>query len=777
MASSQVSRMVGGSPKRKEDPRLVIGEGEYTDDIQLRGMAYMAVLRNPHGHARIRRIDTSRVQEQPGVLAVLTGDETNARCKQEFPLFGVLDGMRVKSRWPMSSDVARYVGEPVAAVAATSREAARDALELVQVDWEPLPSVVDIEKAVQAGSPLVHEDLGTNVCVESSRVCGDPDRAFREASGVVSLRLEQPRMVPNAMETRAVVASYERGSGNLTLWISSQGAHRERDALAEVLDFPENKMKVIAPDVGGGFGAKIDLYPETIIATLLSMQLAQPVKWIQDRQEDFISTSHGRGEVQYVEAAYQSDGTLTGLRIRYYTDLGAYCNGGSHNVVQNLGTSGPQGTYRVSDIGWTSYGVYTNKVPIGPYRGYGQHATAYFVERVMDLIARELSMDPADVRRKNFIPKEAFPYRSPTGQEYDSGDYEAALDRALETADYDNLREEQVRLRGGPILMGIGIATCVDASGFGPTRGISARPGYESAIVRMDPAGKATVLTGSSPHGEGMETTFAQIVADELELPFEDIEVLHGDTAITPYGLGTRASRSLVVGGTAAIMASRKVKEKATQVAAALLQIDASYVSLEGGRFFAEDIPDRYVSWADVARAAYEARNLPLDMERGLEATAFWEPPAYTFPFSANVATVLVDKDTGEVKLTSYVSVDDCGTPVNPMIVDGQVHGGLAQGIGMALLEEAVWSETGQLVSGSFMDYAMPFAEELPMFILDRTVTPSPNNPLGAKGMGESPTVAAVPAIVNAVADALNHLGVTHVDIPLKSEKVWRSLR
>ena len=464
----------------------------------------------------------------------------------------------------------------MAAVAATSREAARDALELVQVDWEPLPSVVDIEKAVQAGSPLVHEDLGTNVCVESSRVCGDPDRAFREASGVVSLRLEQPRMVPNAMETRAVVASYERGSGNLTLWISSQGAHRERDALAEVLDFPENKMRVIAPDVGGGFGAKIDLYPETIIATLLSMQLAQPVKWIQDRQEDFISTSHGRGEVQYVEAAYQSDGTLTGLRIRYYTDLGAYCNGGSHNVVQNLGTSGPQGTYRVSDIGWTSYGVYTNKVPIGPYRGYGQHATAYFVERVMDLIARELSMDPADVRRKNFIPKEAFPYRSPTGQEYDSGDYEAALDRALEIADYDNLREEQVRLRGGPILMGIGIATCVDASGFGPTRGISARPGYESAIVRMDPAGKATVLTGSSPHGEGMETTFAQIVADELELPFEDIEVLHGDTAITPYGLGTRASRSLVVGGTAAIMASRKVKEKATQVAAALLQIDAS---------------------------------------------------------------------------------------------------------------------------------------------------------------------------------------------------------
>ena len=756
MATGQVSRMVGASLKRKEDPRLVIGEGEYTDDIQLRGTAYLAVLRSPHGHARIRKINTSIVQEQPGVLAVLTGDETNGRCKRQFPLFGVLEGMRVRSRWPMAADVARYVGEPVAVVVATSREAARDALELVQVDWEPLSPTVDVEKAVQPDSPLVHEDLGTNLCVESSRVCGDPDQAFREADGVVSLRLEQPRMVPNPMEARAVVASYERGSGNLTVWVSTQSPHMERDALAHVLDLPENKIRVIAPDVGGGFGCKVDLYPETIITALLSMQLSRPVKWIEDRQEDFVSTSHGRGEVQYVEAAYQRDGTLTGLRIRYYTDLGAYCNGGSHNVVQVLGTSGPQGAYRVRDIAWTSYGVYTNKVPVGPYRGYGQHATAYFIERMMDLIARELSMDPAEVRRNNFLPREAFPYPTPTGREY------------------DKLRKEQVRLRGQGILMGIGIATTVDASGFGPARGVSARPGYESAIVRLGPTGKVTVLTGSSPHGQGMETTFAQIVADELDIPFEDIEVLHGDTAITPYGAGTRASRSLVVGGTAAIVASRRVKEKATQVAAALLRTEVRHVALKGGRFSAEDILDRYVTWADVSRAAYEGLNL--DLERGLEATAFWEPPAYTFPFSANVATVQIDRDTGEVKLTKYVSVDDCGTPVNPLIVDGQIHGGLAQGIGMALLEEAVWSETGQLVTGSFMDYAMPFAEELPMFILGRTVTPSPHNPLGAKGMGESPTIAAVPAIVNAVVDALAHLGVTHVDIPLKSEKVWRIL-
>jgi carbon-monoxide dehydrogenase large subunit len=677
----------------------------------------------------------------------------------------------------MATAVAKYAGEPVAVVLATSHGRAQDALERIEVDYESRPAVMDLEKAVEGGSPLVHEDLGTNLCVEISGRAGDPDRAFREADGVVSARLVQPRLIPSPLEPRAVVASYERGTGNMTLWLSTQAPHLERSAVVDVLGFPENKLRVIAVDVGGGFGCKIDTYPETILAAHLSMQLARPVKWVEDRQEHFLCTSHGRGEVQYVEAAYRRDGTLSGLRLRYYTDLGAYCNGGSHAVVSMLTPSGATGVYRVRDLAWTTYGVYTHKVPVGPYRGYGQHATAYVIERVMDLIAHALNMDPVEVRRQNFIAAEAFPYQTPTGREYDSGDYEAVLDKALQLAEYEVLREEQRRLRQQGGFMGIGIATTVDASGFGPSSALSVRPGYEGATVRVDPTSKVTVLTGSSPHGQGMETTFAQIAADELGVPFEDVEVVHGDTSITPRGSGTRASRSLVVGGTAIVKAGERVKAKAMQIAGALLHIDPQYVTLEQGKFFVEDIPDRHVTWADVSREAYDPRHLPSDLERGLEATAYWEPLAYTYPCSASVAVVYIDKDTGEVTLTKYIYVDDCGTVVNPLVVDGQVHGGLAQGIGAALLEEAIWDASGQLLTGSFMDYALPSAAALPRFTLDRMVTPSPHNPLGAKGMGESPTIAAPPAIVNAVVDALAHLGVTHIDMPIKPEKVWRILR
>jgi carbon-monoxide dehydrogenase large subunit len=446
-------------------------------------------------------------------------------------------------------------------------------------------------------------------------------------------------------------------------------------------------------------------------------------------------------------------------------------------VVETLTPSGAPGVYKVRSLAWTTYGVYTNKVPVGPYRGYGQHATSYFVERVMDLIASKLQLDPVEIRRRNFISSNAFPYRTPIGTVYDSGDYETALAQALQLAGYSALRDQQKRLRGQGKLMGIGIATTVDASGFGPASGLSARPGFETATVRVDASARVTVLTGASPHGQGHETTFAQIAADELSVPFADVDVVYGDTSIVPQGVGTRASRSLVVGGTAIVHACRRVKAKATELAAGLLQIDPQHVALEDGKFFVEDIPGRYLSWPEVCRAAYGIPNPPRSIERGLEATAYWEPPAYTYPYSANVAVVRIDEDTGEVQLTGYTSVDDCGTVINPLVVDGQVHGGLAQGIGAALLEEAVWNEDGQLVTGSFMDYAMPLAGDFPMFTLGRTVTPSPHNPLGAKGMGESATVAAVPAVVNAVVDALAHLGVTHLDIPIKPEKVWRLLK
>ena len=774
--TTPLPKMVGASVRRVEDPRLVTGQGKYTDDVDLRGMLYMAVLRSPHAHARILRLDAAGARAHSDVRAVLTGDEVRQRCGP-LPVVFTRSGIKTTTRWPIVTDIVRYVGEPVAAVVAASRAAARDAADLIEVEYERLPPVVDVEAAAEAGSSLVHEDLGTNLCVDSSKSVGDPERAFREADGVVSARFEEPRIVLNPMEARAVVASYDRGTRHLTIWDTTQEPHKDRGEIAEVLGIPESRIRVIAQDVGGGFGCKISAYPEVHLAAMFAMDLGAPVKWVEEREEHFISTTQGRGEVQYAEAAYRRDGTLLALRIRYYTDLGAYSHGTAHTVVDTLTPSGAVGPYRVRDLEWTTYGVYTNKVPVGPYRGYGRHATALIGERVMDLIARELNMDPAEVRRLNFLSPDQFPYRSPTGLEYDSGDYAAALDKVLELVDYPRLREEQRELRRRGKLMGIGIATHVDVSGYGPTGALSSRPGYESALVRMDSGANVTVITGSSPHGQAHETTFAQIAADELEVPFEDVEVLHSDTDLIGIGQGTWGSRSVVVGGTAIVHATARLKDKARQVAAALLRTEPQYVVLEDGRFFVEDIPDRYITWPDVAREAYQARNLPRDVERGLEATAYWEPSEHTYPYSANVAVVIVDQETGEVTLTRYAGVDDCGTIINPMVVDGQVHGSLAQGIGAALLEQALWGPDGQLLSGSFMDYAMPLAEDLPMFELDRTVTPSPRNPLGTKGGGEMGATVAPPAVVNAVVDALAHLGVDHVDIPVTAERVWRALR
>lgn len=774
--TGQVSRLTGSSVKRKEDPRLIRGEGKYTDDVQLVGMTYMAVVRSPHAHARIRNVDVTRALQHKGVLTVLSGQEMRERCKTPMPLFGLVGGMKIVDRYPMATDKATFVGEPVAAVVATTRAIARDAVELVDVDYEPLPAVVDMEKAVQQDAPVIHESIGTNLCYDSTGKHGDPDRAFAQADGTVSARMVQPRLIPNPMEPRAVVASYERGTGDMTLWVTTQNPHIERNIVAGVLGFPENKLRVIAVDVGGGFGCKINTYPESFMAAVLSMKLGRPVKWTEDRRENFVSTSHGRGQVQYVEAAFKKDGTLTGVRLRIYADLGAYCQVLSH-AIPTLTPSLAPGVYKCQDFAWTTYGVFTNKVPYDAYRGAGRPEGAYIIERTMDMVAQKLGMDPAEVRRRNFIPKDAFPYKTPTDMEYDSGDYEAALNKALKLASYPRLRAEQKRLRERGELMGIGVTTTTEVCGFGKAGDLGGLGGFESAVVRVDQQGKVNVLTGSSPHGQGEETSFAQLVADELGIPFDDVQVIHGDTHIVPRGVGTFGSRTLAVGGTAALVATRKVKEKATRIAAELLKVDPKHVVMEGGRFYVEDIPERTITWAQVANEAYDGRNLPQSIERGLEATSFWEPPGLTFPFSAHVAVVRIDRETGEVKLVRYVSVDDCGNVINPMLVEGQVHGGIAQGVGQALLEEAVWDENGQLISGSFMDYAMPFADEFPEFELDRTVTPTPRNPLGAKGIGEMATIAATPTVVNAAVDALSHLGVTHMDIPLKPERVWRVLK
>ena len=775
--NGESSKMVGASIRRKEDFRLIQGEGRYAGDILPRDAAVMLVLRSPHAHARIRSINVDAARALPGVVAVVTGAEFNATCAAQLPLAGVGDHMKAVSRWPMAADVARYEGEPVAVVIADDAYIARDGLELIEVDYEPLPAVVDCERGLEDGAPLVHEELGTNLCVTSSRTVGDPDSAFAHADGVLSLRVVEPRLVPNAMEPRAVTASYERGVDEVTLWISTQGPHLERKAVAGVLGIAENKFRVLSRDVGGGFGAKIDTYPETVIAAAMAIRLNRPVRWDGLREEEFTSTIHGRGEVQYVEAAYRNDGKLLALRTQYYTDLGAYSFGGTHGVAETLTPSGAAGAYTVEHLHWEIFGVYTNKMTVGPYRGYGQHATAYAAERVMDGIGGALGLDPAEVRRRNLIPTGAFPYRTPTGRLHDSGDYVRGLERVLELSDYAGLRDRQAEMRESGLLLGIGIATTVDASGFGPAGSFSVRPGYETSIVRVDSTGSVTIYTGASPHGQGHETTFAQIAADELAVPLEDVSVIYGDTHLIASGTGTRASRSIVVGGSAVVTASRQIKERALRLAASLLRTQPEFVELRRGGFFAEDIPDRYVTWRDVAAFSYGPQPMPEGTDRGLEASVFWEPDSYTFPFTANVAVVRVDPDNGAVQLVGFYSVNDFGIIVNPLVVHGQVHGGLAQGIGAALMEEAIWDDSGPLLTGSFMDYAMPLAKHLPDFTVEFMETPSPYNPLGVKGMGETPTIAAVPAVVNAVADALSQSGNFQLDIPLKPERIWRAVK
>ena len=777
MAKAGPAKMVGAEMRRKEDPRFISGEGKYTDDVQLRGMVHMAVLRSPYAHARILKVDTSRAAAAQGVLAALTGEEARRRCSAQMPLVGLEEGMSPKTRWPLAPDKVRMAGEPVAAVVATTRAAAVDALELIDVEYEPLPTVVDMEKALEPGAPVLHEELGTNLCFEIAGQVGDPDGAFRDADGVLSLRLTHPRVAPSPMEPRATVASYERGTGTLTVWDTTQEPHAGRSDLAEILSMPENKVRVIAIDVGGGFGAKVTTYPETYVASIFSMQLGRPVKWVEERQEHFVGTSHGRGQLMYVDAAYRRDGALLGMRIQYNTDLGAYCHRSSHLSTKGLSHTGSAGVYTVKNLAWRTRGIFTNAMPTGAYRAYSKNQAIYITERVMDGIAQELGMDPAEVRRTNFIASDQFPYLAPTGLEYDSGDYEKGLDMALDAAGYRALRTEQSRLRERGELMGIGLATDIEISGFGPSSGLSSRAGFESATIRVDPSGKITVLTGSSSHGQGHETIFSQIAADALEVPFEDVEVLHSDTAIVPYGNGTYGNRSLVVGGTAIIKAGERLVDKARLVAAALLNVDAEQVILGQGQFYVEDIPDRSVTWREVGLEAHLGRKIPRDLERGLEATAFWEPTKYTFPYNANVAVVRVDRDTGEVSLERYILVDDCGVVANPLLLEGQIHGGIAQGVGQAMFEEILWDEGGQPITGTFMDYAMPMAFEMPSFELGRTVSPSPNNPAGFKGGAETGTCGATAAIINAVVDALSHLGVTHIDMPATSEKVWRALR
>lgn len=783
MADPRIGRVFGRAVRRREDPRLITGTATYVDDIRLPNSLHVRLVRSPHAHARIKSIDTSQAAQVDGVVAVFTGDD----LKDEYapvPVGWSLPDLKVPAKYPLAVGKVCYQGEAVAAVVAETAAAARDAADLVRVEYEPMPAVVDPVSATADGAPVIWPEAPNNIAYRTESSGGDPDGALASAPHRLKTTIVQQRVIPLALEPRGVAAEYHPVTGELTVWTSTQIPHLVHVLLPAVLGMPETKVRIIAPEVGGGFGSKLNFYPEEILIPALARKLGRPVHWTEDRSENFVSTIHGRGQIQEVEVGFNDDGTITVLKLRIYADLGAY-----HQLLTPaIPTFTPvmmTGVYNIPNVAAEVIGVFTNKVPTDAYRGAGRPEATHMIERVMDLVARELDMDPLEVRRRNFIPADAFPFNTATGVTYDSGNYQGALEHLLELVDLDEFRRQQKEAREQGRLLGIGFSTYVEICGLAPSRiwgalGASIG-GWESASVRVSAGGKVTVITGTSPHGQGHATSWSQIVAEELGVDIDDVEVLHGDTAVAPYGLDTYGSRSAAVGGTAVHMAAQRVRQKAEQIAAHLLEADPGDLELvsddQGNRFVVKGAPQRSVSFAEVAAAAFTGHNLPDGMEPGLEATAFYDPENFTYPFGAHACIVEVDPEDGRVQVLRYVAVDDCGQVINPQIVDGQVHGGIAQGLGQALFEEAVYSPQGQLLTGTLTDYAAPTAAELPSFETSRTITPSPVNPLGVKGVGEAGTIAASSALVNAVCDALHHLGVRHIDMPLKPARVWEAIQ
>jgi aerobic carbon-monoxide dehydrogenase large subunit len=772
------TQLVGSRIKRREDPRLIMGRATYVDDIQIPRMTYAAILRSPYAHARILSTNVDKAKALPGVVTVLTGADLQGK---NVPCGWTLPDMKVAPHPALAVGKVRYTGDAVAVVVAEERDIARDALDLIEVDYEPLPVVVDAEKAIQPGAPQLHEEVPRNTTFVWKVAGGDAEKAFREAEVVVKERIVNQRLIPNAIEPRGMVAQYNPGSGDLTLWTATQIPHLVRLLLSMVMGLPEQKIRVIAPEIGGGFGSKLYLYPEEVIVATLAKTTGRPVKWIEERRENYVATTHGRDHVQYVEVAAKRDGTITGLRVKCIANMGAYLSTFAPGIPTILFGLMLSGNYRIPNIFCEVTGVHTNTTLVDAYRGAGRPEATYLVERAVDLTARELGLDPAEVRRRNFVPANAFPHTTATGVTYDSGNYQPTLERALEIVGYQQLRQEQERLRKEGKYLGIGVTTYVEICGMAPSQVLGAvgagAGGWESATVRVHPTGKVTVYSGASSHGQGHETAFAQIVGDGLGVPFEDVEVVHGDTAQVQFGIGTFGSRSAAVGGMAAVMSVNKIEEKAKKIAAFLLEAAEADLVFEGGQFFVKGTPGRGITIQQVALAAYVPHKYPTGLEPGLEATSFYDPSNFTWPFGSHVAVVEVDPETGIIKLRRYIAVDDCGRVINPLLVDGQIHGGLAQGIAQALFEEAVYDENGQLISGSLMDYAVPKADDLLNFELDRTETPSPVNALGVKGVGEAGTIASSAAIVNAVVDALAPFGVKHLDMPLKPERVWQAIQ
>ncbi len=787
-----VSAPFGAPLKRKEDPRFITGGGNYLEDIKLPGMTHAVVVRSPYAHAKIGAIRTDAAASAPGVVAVFTGKDMESI--NPLPCAWAAGGVENHLNTPriLAIDTVRWTGDGVAVVIAETKEQAEDAAQLVDVDYTPLPTVVDAEKATQPGAPQLHENAPNNVVMHWT--CGDEAgtaAAIDAAEVTVSQRIINQRLIPNAMEPRGAIGRWDPGTDEYTIWMTSQAPHVMRLLItAFVLGIPEHKLRCISPDVGGGFGSKIFCYADMTMVAWVSKQIGgRPVKWVETRRENYQSTTHGRDHITDIEVAGTRDGKITGLRVKTKANLGAYLSTIAPGLPTTLYGRLLSGTYKIPNIWCEVDGVYTNTAMVDAYRGAGRPEATYVVERAVDLFADEIGMDPAEVRRRNFIQPDEFPYQSQVligvngGLPYDSGNYEPTLDRALEMTGYADLdrRKSDAKARGK--LLGAGMVTYLEICGVAPSKWIGL-PGegwgaglWESANVRVHLTGKVVVTTGSQSHGQGHETTMAQIVANELGIDPEDVLVEHSDTSGTPFGYGTYGSRSGAVGGMAAYLAAHKVIDKAKRLAAHMLEANPDDIEYVDGAARVKGSPDNAKTFAELALAASVAYDLPAGMEPFLDETAYYDPPNCTFPFGTHVAVVEVDEETGHVDLVQYVAVDDVGKKVNPLIVDGQIVGGIVQGVGQALWEGAVYDPDGQLLTGSMMDYALPRASWLPNFELDETVTPSPVNPLGVKGAGEAGTIGSAAAVVNAVVDALSPLGIRHVDMPLTPQRVWRAMQ
>jgi len=768
-----MGKFIGKSIKRVEDPRFIQGKGKYVANLKLNNMAYAAIKRSPYAHATINSIDASEALAMEGVIAVYVGQDLIDAGIGSIPCGFNPPDIKVAPHMALAADKVRHVGDGVAMVVAESVYIAYDALDLIEVDYTPMDAVVDAKKATLPGAPQVHDEIPNNTSFHWP--LGSPDEVnevIANADRVVELELINQRLIPNAMEPRACVAEYNEFTDEMTVWTTSQNPHIIRLLMSmATLGIPENKLRVISPDVGGGFGSKIFHYAEEVLMPFATQRLDRPVKWVSSRSEAFLTDAHGRDHVTSCKLAMTNDGEFQGLYVSTYANMGSYLSTFAPMIPTALYITLFSGLYKIPVIFGEAFGTMTHTTPVDAYRGAGRPEASYLLERLVDMAARELDMDPIALRRKNFIQPEEFPYQTPVALVYDSGEYDKLFDKAVEVSDYEGLKARRDAARAEGRLVGLGVSGCIEASGPAPSQvavGLGAGVGlWESGIVRVHPLGKVTVMTGSHSHGQGHETAFAQIVADELGIDYKDVEVLHGDTGRTPFGLGTYGSRSASVGGSALAVSCQKIREKMTKIAAHQLEaaVEDMVYDRQTGSISVKGSPDKSRGFVDLCVSALVA-DIPEGMEPGLEESTFYDPVNFTFPNSAHISLVEVSKETGEVKILHYTGVDDVGNVINPMIVEGQIQGGIAQGVGQALLEAAVYDDDGQLLSGSMLDYAMPRADNFMMANIARTVTPSPHNPLGVKGCGEMGTIAATVTVANAVMDAMSGMGVKHLNMP-----------